>query len=154
MVSARSSSATARSCVSGSRRKSSGVAMASRSGVLTGTAEGVLAGRATIPAALRAGHRAWGRAGQNRPACLTAAGGRTARAAARARGGEDVPPRTHGSVRQRIGPDLDMHGTGLRALAAFLEPWRAVAVGAPQAAALPAGVRIVDAPVQAFREEA
>src|SRR5215467_6779814 len=58
------------------------------------------------------------------------------------------------SVRQRIGPHLDVYGARLGALAAFLEPRRAVAVRAPQAAALPVGVRVIDAPVQAFGEEA
>jgi len=54
------------------------------------------------------------------------------------------------SVCQRIGPHLDVYGARLGALAAFLQPRRAVAVRAPQAAALPAGVRVVDAPVQAL----
>src|SRR5262249_46940836 len=42
----------------------------------------------------------------------------------------------------------------LGTLAAFLQPRRAVAVGAPQSAALPAGVGVVDAPVQALGKEA
>src|SRR5215475_10037062 len=58
------------------------------------------------------------------------------------------------SLRQRIRPHLDVHGAGLRALAAFHQPRRAVAVRAPQPAALPAGVRIVDASVQSLGEEA
>src|ERR1700692_508722 len=58
------------------------------------------------------------------------------------------------SIRQRIGPELDVHGARHRALAAFLEPGRAVAVGAPQPAALPAGVGIVDPPVEALGLEA
>src|SRR5262249_48382483 len=45
------------------------------------------------------------------------------------------------SVRQRIGPHLDVYGARLGALAAFLQPRRAVAVRAPQAAALTAGIR-------------
>ena len=57
-------------------------------------------------------------------------------------------------VRQRIGPHLDVHGARLSALAAFLEPRRAVAARAPQAAALPAGVRIVDAAVETLGVEA
>src|SRR3954452_17225018 len=57
-------------------------------------------------------------------------------------------------MRQRVGPDLDMHGAGFRTLAAFLQPGRAVAVRAPQAPALPAGVRVVDARVEALGEEA
>src|SRR5262245_31378168 len=58
------------------------------------------------------------------------------------------------SVRQRIGPHLDVYGARLGALAAFLQPRRAVAVRAPQAAALPAGVRVVDSAVQALGKEA
>src|ERR1700688_4218722 len=58
------------------------------------------------------------------------------------------------SVRQRIGPELDVHGARHRALAAFLEPGRAVAVGAPQPAAFPAGIRIVDPPIEALGVEA
>src|SRR3984893_252718 len=54
------------------------------------------------------------------------------------------------SVRQRIGPKLDVHGARHRALAAFLEPGRAVAIGAPQPAAFPAGVRIVDPTIEAL----
>src|SRR5262249_31549439 len=42
----------------------------------------------------------------------------------------------------------------LRALAAFHQPWRAVAVGAPQPAAFPAGIRIVDAAVESLGVEA
>src|SRR5262245_47559182 len=53
-------------------------------------------------------------------------------------------------VCQRIGPQLDMHGARLAALAALHQPRRAIAVGAPQPAALPAGVGVVDAPVEAF----
>src|SRR6202023_3446866 len=58
------------------------------------------------------------------------------------------------SVRQRIGPKLDVHGTRPCALAAFFEPRRAVAVRAPQPAAFPAGVRIVDTPIEALGVEA
>src|SRR5262249_40116768 len=58
------------------------------------------------------------------------------------------------SVRLRIGPHLDVYGGRLGALAAFLQPRRAVAVRAPQPAALPAGVRVIDAPVQALGKEA
>src|SRR5574341_410014 len=47
-----------------------------------------------------------------------------------------------------------MHRTRFGALAAFHQPRRAVAAGAPQAATLPPGVGIVDAPVQSLREEA
>src|SRR6187455_2312538 len=55
------------------------------------------------------------------------------------------------SMRQRIGPHLDMHGHRARALAQFVEPGRAIAARAPQATALPAGVRIVDAGVEPLR---
>ena len=58
------------------------------------------------------------------------------------------------SMRQRIGSHLNMHGARLRALAALFEPWRAVAVRGPKSAALPAGGRVVDAPIQALREKA
>ena len=47
-----------------------------------------------------------------------------------------------------------MRGERLRALAAFDQPRRAIAVGRPQAAALPAAVRIVDAAVEPLRVEA
>src|SRR5262249_36860708 len=57
-------------------------------------------------------------------------------------------------MRQRIGPQLDVHGARLRALAAFHQPRRAVAVGAPQPAAFPARIRIVDAAVEALGVEA
>src|SRR5262245_27441127 len=58
------------------------------------------------------------------------------------------------SVRERIRPHLDVYSARLGALAAFLEPRRAVAVRAPQAAALPADVWVIDAPVQTLGEEA
>ena len=58
------------------------------------------------------------------------------------------------SVSQQIRADLDMNGTRARALAAFHQPRRAVAIGAPESAALPAGIRIVDAAVEAFGVEA
>src|SRR6202166_1462880 len=58
------------------------------------------------------------------------------------------------SVRQRIGPKLDVHCARHRALAAFLEPGRAVAARAPQSAAFPAAVRVVDPPIEALGVEA
>src|SRR5207244_13596290 len=58
------------------------------------------------------------------------------------------------AVRQRIGPKLDVHGARHRALAAFLEPGRAVAVRAPQPAAFPPGIGIVDTPVKTLGVEA
>src|SRR2546425_4102106 len=65
-----------------------------------------------------------------------------------------VQTRAIRSLRQRIRPHLDMHGARLRALAAFHQPRRAVAVRAPQPATLPTGVRVVDASVQTLGEEA
>src|SRR5580693_5600644 len=52
------------------------------------------------------------------------------------------------SMRQRVGPDLDVDRKGRHALAAVLEPGRAFAFRRPQAPALPAGVRIVDAGIK------
>jgi monoamine oxidase len=46
-------------------------------------------------------------------------------------------------VRQGIGPQLNVHGPRLAALAALHQPRRAIAIGAPQPAALPARVSIV-----------
>src|SRR5580700_5688312 len=58
------------------------------------------------------------------------------------------------SMRQRIGPDLNVDRHGRHALAAFLEPGRAVAFRRPQAPALPAGIRIVDAGIKSLGVEA
>src|ERR1044072_5362721 len=58
------------------------------------------------------------------------------------------------SVRQRIGPELEMRRERLGAFAAFDQPWRAIAVCRPQAAALPARIRIVDAAVKTLGVEA
>src|ERR1700733_12327787 len=58
------------------------------------------------------------------------------------------------SVRQRIGPELDVHGAWTLAPAAFLEPGRAVAIRAPQPAAFPAGGGIVDPPIKTLGIEA
>src|SRR5262245_13565501 len=57
-------------------------------------------------------------------------------------------------LRQRIGPHLDVYGARLGALTALLQPWRAVAVRAPQAATFPARARIVDTTIQAFGKKA
>src|SRR5262249_52537150 len=57
-------------------------------------------------------------------------------------------------LRQRIGPHLDVYGARLGALTALLQPWRAVAVRAPQAATFPAGARIVDTAIQALGKKA
>src|SRR5947209_4723902 len=57
-------------------------------------------------------------------------------------------------MRERIGPDLNVHGARLAALSRLHQPRRAVAVGAPQPAAFPAGTRIIDAPVEPLGIEA
>src|SRR5262245_30274870 len=62
--------------------------------------------------------------------------------------------RARSSPRQRIRPDLELHHLRQRALAALEMERRALAVGRPDAAALPARVRIVDASVHAFGVEA
>src|SRR4051812_23573102 len=58
------------------------------------------------------------------------------------------------SVRQRVGPQLEMRCQRLGAFAAFDQPWRAIAVRRPQTAAFPAGLRIVDAAVEPLGVEA
>src|SRR5207244_5351718 len=55
---------------------------------------------------------------------------------------------------QRIGPDLDMHGARPGAFAALHQPWNAIAARAPEPAALPAGIRIIDAAVETFGKKA
>ena len=50
-------------------------------------------------------------------------------------------------MRERVGADLDVDDHRRHALAAFLQPRRAVALGRPQPPALPASLRIVDAGV-------
>src|SRR5262249_826801 len=57
-------------------------------------------------------------------------------------------------MRQRVGTDLDMHGQGGHALATLLEPRRPITLRRPQAPALPAGLRIVDAGVETLGIEA
>src|SRR3954454_13309004 len=57
-------------------------------------------------------------------------------------------------VRQRIGPQLEVRRERLRAFAALDQPWRAIAVCGPQPTALPSGIRIVDAAVEALGIEA
>src|SRR6266545_8018495 len=58
-------------------------------------------------------------------------------------------------LRQRIRPHLELHELRPLALAdAFVVERRAVAGGGPDAAALPAGVRIVDAAIEGLRIEA
>src|SRR5439155_18020507 len=58
------------------------------------------------------------------------------------------------SMCERIGPYLNVYGSGLRSFAHFHQPRRALAVRAPQRTALPAVVGIVDAPVKTLGEEA
>src|SRR6266480_3862266 len=58
------------------------------------------------------------------------------------------------SVRQRIGANLDVHRERPRAFAKLVEPGCAVTAGTPEAAAFPAGIRVVDAPVQTLSVEA
>src|SRR5436190_789318 len=53
-------------------------------------------------------------------------------------------------LRQWIRPQLEVYCERLLALAAFAQPWRAIAAGRPQAAAFPAGVRVVDASIEAL----
>src|SRR5262245_12212777 len=54
------------------------------------------------------------------------------------------------SVSQRIRADLDMNGTRARALAAFHQPRRTIAIGTPESAALPTCIWIVNAPIEPF----
>src|SRR4029434_7538640 len=58
------------------------------------------------------------------------------------------------SPRQRIRPDLELHHFRQRALAALDVERRALTVGRPDATALPARVRIVDASVHSLGVEA
>src|SRR5262249_8736993 len=58
------------------------------------------------------------------------------------------------SMRERIGPNLEVHRHRHHALAAFLEPGDAVAARSPQAAAFPASVGVGDAAVAALGVEA
>src|SRR5262245_63463953 len=54
------------------------------------------------------------------------------------------------SARQRIGPQLEAHDLGQRALAALDVERRAIDEGRPKPAALPAAVRVVDADMHRF----
>src|SRR5882724_7699223 len=65
-----------------------------------------------------------------------------------------VPGSLPALLRQRIGPQLEVHGHGLHALAAFLQPGCPVAAADPQPATLPAGIRVVDAAVEPLGVEA
>src|SRR5881628_26745 len=58
------------------------------------------------------------------------------------------------SLRERIGAELELHDLARRPLAAFDVEGRSCGVGRPQPLTLPAGVRIVDAPVHPFGVEA
>src|SRR6516162_7128632 len=62
--------------------------------------------------------------------------------------------RAPASMRQRVGTDLDMHGQRGHALATLLEPRCPITLRRPQAPALPAGLRIVDARVETLGIEA
>src|SRR6188768_936646 len=64
------------------------------------------------------------------------------------------PGPTEGSTRQRIRAVLELDRDRQASLPAFAQPRRAVAARGPQAAALPSGLRIVDASVQPLRVEA
>src|SRR5262245_25482150 len=92
----------------------------------------------------------------------SAAGGGTIRTAIRKKDGRDEPglwridrlqrwllsePASVRLLRERIGPHLELHNLRPLAFAAFVMERRAVAGGRPNAAALPAGVRVVDAAV-------
>src|SRR3981189_2302273 len=48
------------------------------------------------------------------------------------------------SMRQRIGPQLEVHGDRLGSFAAFLEPGGSVTACGPQPPALPARVALID----------
>src|SRR5437899_7297677 len=68
---------------------------------------------------------------------------------ARVRRAPDARPRyTPRSVGERIRAQLEVDGDRLLALAALHQPRRPIAAGRPQPAPLPAGRRIVDAPVE------
>src|SRR5258708_31912618 len=51
-------------------------------------------------------------------------------------------------LRERVRPHLEVEHQRRRALAAFVQPRRAVAARGPNAAAFPAGIGIVDAAVE------
>jgi hypothetical protein len=51
-------------------------------------------------------------------------------------------------LREGVGAKLEVHGHRLHALAALDQPWRAIADAGPQPSAFPAGVGIIDAPVE------
>src|SRR5499425_26836 len=82
----------------------------------------------------------------------------SARKLQRKRGGAVAAPPVSSalrrSLRQRIRAQLEVHGHGLHALAAFDQPRRAVAARRPQPASLPAGIGIVDAAVESLGVEA
>src|SRR5512140_1919515 len=58
-----------------------------------------------------------------------------------------------GSVRQRIGPQLEVRDLRPLALPALLMPRRLLVVPRPESPAFPAGFRVVDAAVEPAREE-
>src|SRR6266478_8589048 len=57
-------------------------------------------------------------------------------------------------VRERVGSKLEMNDHRLASLAAFLEPRGSVAAAGPQSSALPAGIRVIDASIEALGIEA
>src|SRR5262245_45230838 len=63
-------------------------------------------------------------------------------------------PTPSGLFRERIGPHLELHDLRPLTLATFVMERRAVAGRRPDAAALPAGVRVIDAAVHGFGIEA
>src|SRR5215467_8625062 len=67
---------------------------------------------------------------------------------------QDRPQIKVASPCQRVRTNLELDHLGLGSLAGFAMERRAVAVGRPHAAALPARVRIVDAAVHPLGEEA
>src|SRR6266404_6184714 len=67
---------------------------------------------------------------------------------------QDRPPVKVASSRQRVRTNLELDHLGLGSLAGFAMERRAVSVGRPDAAALPARIRIVDAAVHPLGKEA
>ena len=55
---------------------------------------------------------------------------------------------------ERVGSDLEMHHEWPGPLAAFFQPRRAIATRHPEAAALPARIRVIDTAIEALAVEA
>src|SRR5262249_59921356 len=83
----------------------------------------------------------------SRTAILSLSGKRT-------RGDASAAPATSSalkhSLREWIRSKLEVHGHRFHTLAAFDQPRRAIAARGPQAAPLPAGIRVVDAAVESL----